>query len=503
MNSVPPLPIKALIKPESNRPLTTPSIANTPSETDIKTFNLEDTTIPCLESDEEEVDFDEVPIEQFDELSDSDVEESLEQTVRNIHQKSLFRSKPAKQNEEPVVELVKHPEVVDDFIRNFLASKGLVKTLDSFQNEWYELQQEDKITKEDILLVPNVYQQNRQLSDAVSTLQQEVTLYKDIATKARSTYDKLRKERDFHRMHHKRVVQEKGKLIADMKRLKKHYDNYEPTLKQLQTKYEAAMKEKMLTKLERDRLATRMSTLEHQIKNIDNDMESQHKKKSESSIQQKERINIYANMSLPIVKPEKLCLSHQVQAHTMAISSLKFHPKKPILATVSDDKSWKLWAFPSGELIMSGQGHQDWIADSDFHPSGNKLATASGDSTVKLWDFSKGIATATLADHTHAVWSCSFHDQGQFLLSGSMDTTAKLWDLSVATCKQTFRGHAESVNCVGYMPFTDNLFTCSGDKTVSMWDCRTGICTQTLYGHLNAVNHGVFSLNVYCVNIGH
>lgn len=31
---------------------------------------------------------------------------------------------------------------------------------------------------------------------------------------------RFRKERDFHRMHHKRVVQEKNRLIIDIKRLK-------------------------------------------------------------------------------------------------------------------------------------------------------------------------------------------------------------------------------------------------------------------------------------------
>jgi len=36
--------------------------------------------------------------------------------------------------------------------------------------------------------------------------------------KAKETYVKMRKERDFHRMHHKRVVQEKNKLITDIKR---------------------------------------------------------------------------------------------------------------------------------------------------------------------------------------------------------------------------------------------------------------------------------------------
>lgn len=37
---------------------------------------------------------------------------------------------------------------------------------------------------------------------------------------AREAYIKLRKERDYHRMHHKRVVQEKNRLISDVKRLK-------------------------------------------------------------------------------------------------------------------------------------------------------------------------------------------------------------------------------------------------------------------------------------------
>ena len=43
-----------------------------------------------------------------------------------------------------------------------------------------------------------------------------------LSTQASTTWDKFRKERDFHRMHHKRVAQEKNKLIQDMQILKKH-----------------------------------------------------------------------------------------------------------------------------------------------------------------------------------------------------------------------------------------------------------------------------------------
>lgn len=41
-------------------------------------------------------------------------------------------------------------------------------------------------------------------------------------------------------------------------RLKAHYAQYEPTLRELKAKYESLMKEKTLTRLERDRLAAKV-----------------------------------------------------------------------------------------------------------------------------------------------------------------------------------------------------------------------------------------------------
>jgi hypothetical protein len=45
--------------------------------------------------------------------------------------------------------------------------------------------------------IPPVYQQNQQLSDKLAVLQEELDEARIIAEKARSTYDKLRKQRDF------------------------------------------------------------------------------------------------------------------------------------------------------------------------------------------------------------------------------------------------------------------------------------------------------------------
>ncbi|KAJ3039908.1 Sperm-associated antigen 16 protein [Rhizophlyctis rosea] len=533
MNALPPLPTRLPPKLDQSV-LATSGKQNGangdtgPDEDNGRIYYLDPAEPVEDDTDEEELNFEEVPVEEFQESSEDEEEETLEHAVRSINEKAFFGvtfETPTKA-EELTPSLTKRPEVIDDYIRNFLSSKGLVKSLDAFQNEWYEFQQKAALSPEDTTVVPDVYQRNQELADALQKLRIDVENYKDIASKARSTYDKLRKERDFHRMHHKRVVQEKNKLIGDIKRLKKHYESYEPTLKQLQHKYEVAMKEKMLTKLERDRLAGRVVSLESTVRTMEKNYKDMPppsrlstvarpkdtttgttapttsqpqpgKKVSngsrEATLPAEDRPNPYMDVDLPTAKTDRLRQIHMVRAHDLAVSAIKFHPKKQILATVSDDKTWKMWAFPSGELIMSGSGHRDWIADCDFHPRGAHLATASGDTTVKIWDFSKGSASLTLTDHTQAVWSCAFHDTGDFLATASMDHTAKLFDLHTGRCRQTFRGHADSVNHVGFQPYTNTVVTCSGDKTISLWDARTGLCAQTLYGHTGAVNDVAFT----------
>jgi len=53
----------------------------------------------------------------------------------------------------------------------------------------------------------------------------------------------------------------------------------------------------------------------------------------------------------------------------VVVLSVALHPEKQILATASDDRTWKLWSLPNGELILTGHGHSDWVAGCDFHPS--------------------------------------------------------------------------------------------------------------------------------------
>ena len=421
---------------------------------------------------------------------------------------------------------------MDDFVRNFLVRAGMTSTLEKFETEWYELEATGKLNKDALGPVPDLYNSNQDLNDRLARMRHDLEQARDVAERASGTWDKFRKERDFHRLHHKRIVQEKNKLLADIKRLRKHYAQYEPTIVELKRKYELAMKSKMLTQLESDKMSPKVREFQSAEQKKESAAASKEKKRlaeearaekakkdamrSATAVAEEKAVrasmsmtstakngdavmkttlreNPFANVEFDPVSVEHFALEKTFKGHMMSVSNLALHPKKSIVATASDDATWKMWDLPSGDLIMSGDGHKDWVSGVGFNPAGTHLVSTSGDCTVKIWDFKQKRCTVTFAEHGQAVWNACFHDSGDFVASCSLDHSARLWDLQSNRCRMAFRGHVDSVNEVCWQPFTNCLATGSSDKTVSTWDARNGRCAQTFYGHLNSCNHLSFN----------
>lgn len=435
-------------------------------------------------------------VDEDDDFSTDEDGEDLESAMKSIRRDKTKKSKGGSPQHSPVslrpqAKTSVKPSVIDDFIRNFLIKMEMSGSLETFNREWFELKNMNmQKGQKDLDHVPNIYLKNQRLEQQLKELNTEVEKTRALANKAQGTWNKFRKERDFHRMHHKRVVQEKGKLVTDIKRLKKHYAGFEPALKVLRAKYESAMKDKLLLRLERDRLLSKNKTLEEAVRSMTDKAKNGKKKpqktanrkptrKGDTKLPDSAVANPYLKLEFDPVEATSFTLQKTFKGHTSPISALAFHPKKSILATASDDETWKLWSLPAGELIMSGEGHKDWISAVAFSPGGAQLATCSGDSDVKLWDFKSASCAHTFTDHTQAVWGTAYHHGGDFLVTCSMDHTSKLWDLHSLRCRQTFRGHVDSVNAICFQPFANNICTASGDKTVSLWDIRSGLCVQT------------------------
>ena len=143
------------------------------------------------------------------------------------------------------------------------------KTLESFQQEWCELKAQGSLELTNLPQIPQIYEKNAQLSDELAVLQEELDEARIVAEKARSTYDKLKKQRDFQKINHRRVQQEKGKLAGDALKNKRINEDMQNEFDSLSSKYESIVKEKMLMKLEKDRLIAKVENLELSISQDD------------------------------------------------------------------------------------------------------------------------------------------------------------------------------------------------------------------------------------------
>ena len=146
----------------------------------------------------------------LDEDSDDDLEDfnklKLRQEEKAVKQMqktgvSSLQKSSMMQSKQPTATSVERPVVVDDFIRNFLTKCTLNKTMNIFQQEWFELQKKGTFQDLGIGLITDITNKNAKLEVKINKMRTELDSAKVIAEEAKSTWEKLRKERDYHKTH--------------------------------------------------------------------------------------------------------------------------------------------------------------------------------------------------------------------------------------------------------------------------------------------------------------
>lgn len=134
-----------------------------------------------------------------------------------------------------------------------------------------------KLKEENIGRIPNIYELNDALDRQTKQFREEMEKWKTTSQyaitfpeitnsyfrKLQESYDKVKKERDFHRMHHKRVGQEKNKLSSELKKLTERQDKFKQEAEEWHAKYESIRKEKILIQIDKDKLTKRIMELEN------------------------------------------------------------------------------------------------------------------------------------------------------------------------------------------------------------------------------------------------
>lgn len=170
--------------------------------------------------------------------------------------------------------------------------------------------------------------------------------------------------------------------------------------------------------------------------------------------------------------------------HKAGTWGLAFSPDGATLVSSSGDKTLKFWRLASvlnsqsevkGEnsLFKTIQAHDSAVMNAAFSPNGEFIASVSEDKTAKLWS-RDGKLLHTLKGHDSGIWSVAVSPNSQTIATGSNDGIIKLWK-SDGTLLTNLIGHSAGVKGLAFAPDGKTLASASEDKTVILWNLEQSV----------------------------
>lgn len=140
----------------------------------------------------------------------------------------------------------------------------------------------------------------------------------------------------------------------------------------------------------------------------------------------------YAGNASRVIRLLNLDSGQEIKSFSLAEKndrswSIAFSPDGKILASGSDDNTFRWWNVESGQE-MKPLTDTKGVQSVAFSPDGKTLASGRDDNTITLWEVETGREITSLTGHASTVDSIAFSPDGRFLASGSYDATIKLWD---------------------------------------------------------------------------
>ncbi|KAJ3378576.1 POC1 centriolar protein A [Entophlyctis sp. JEL0112] len=182
-----------------------------------------------------------------------------------------------------------------------------------------------------------------------------------------------------------------------------------------------------------------------------------------------------------------------MSGHTGTVTSVAYNHDGSLIASVSEDKTVRVWNPLSGALVSELKGHSNYLTSVAFNHDSSLIASGSWDKTVRVWNPLSGALISELKGHCDWVCSVAFNHDGSLIASGSDDNTARVWNPLSGALVAVLEGHSDNVKSVAFNHDGSMIASGSWDKTVKIWNALNGALVSELSSHSHQVNAVAFN----------
>jgi Tol biopolymer transport system component len=168
--------------------------------------------------------------------------------------------------------------------------------------------------------------------------------------------------------------------------------------------------------------------------------------------------------------------------HTDAVASVGWSRDGARIASGSQDRSARVWEWPSGKELRVFRDHSDGVSRVCFAPDGKSLYTASLDHNARRFDIEKGGLLRLFSGHNDAITALAVSPDGKRLVTSGGEPNLRWWNVDTGDTTNNNGGHSASVAEVTFAKDGTLVASASADKTLRIWDGASTQQKRTLEG---------------------